>query len=259
MLSHVRPCLFLLMIGFAALPLRLAAADAAAVRAPIEAQLAIDKAAQATQQRIDALDDRTRRAVVAYRDALDATDSLERYNAQLTLQLESQAREQAALREQIDQLDVTAREIVPLLQRMLDTLVQFVALDMPFLSEERAARLDTLRALMPRADVSIAEKYRRLAEAYQVEMEYGRTLEAYQAPLSREDDRVVNLLRVGRLALMYQTLDGRESGYWDPVAGRFVVDDDYHAAVREGLKVARKQAAPTLLRLPLQAAAGATP
>ena len=211
------------------------------LRRSIDAQSAIETAAQATQQRID---------------ALDATDSLRRYNDQMELQIASQANEQAALREQIEQLDVTSREIVPLLARMLETLEQFVALDAPFLRVERASRLDTLRDLMPRADVSIAEKYRRIAEAYQVEMEYGRTLEAYQAQLSDDDPRVVNLLRVGRIALMYQTLDGGESGYWDREQAAFVPDQRYHGAIREGLKVARKQAAPSLLRLPLQAAAG---
>jgi tetratricopeptide (TPR) repeat protein len=226
------------------------------LRRSIDAQSAIETAAQATQQRIDALDARTRAAVVAYREALDATDSLRRYNDQMELQIASQANEQAALREQIEQLDVTSREIVPLLARMLETLEQFVALDAPFLRVERASRLDTLRDLMPRADVSIAEKYRRIAEAYQVEMEYGRTLEAYQAQLSDDDPRVVNLLRVGRIALMYQTLDGGESGYWDREQAAFVPDQRYHGAIREGLKVARKQAAPSLLRLPLQAAAG---
>lgn len=235
-----------------------AAPPTATVERAIDEQTAIESAAQATQSRIDQLDDRTRVAVEAYREALQATDSLKRYNDQMALQLQSQVDELASMEEQIDELDVTAREIVPLLQRMLETLEQFVALDAPFLQRERQDRLDTLQALMVRADVSVAEKYRRITEAYQVEMEYGRTLEAYQAPLSDDDDRVVQLLRVGRIALLYQTLDGDETGYWHPRDQRFVVDGHYHAAVRDGLKVARKQAAPQLLTLPLPAAGAGT-
>lgn len=231
-----------------------AAAPTATVERAIDEQTAIEAAAQATQARIDQLDDRARAAVEAYREALQATDSLKRYNDQMALQLQSQTRELASMGDQLEELDVTAREIVPLLHRMLDTLVQFVALDAPFLQRERQDRLDTLQALMVRADVSVAEKYRRITEAYQVEMEYGRTLEAYQAPLGDDDERVVQFLRVGRIALLYQTLDGDETGYWHPGEQRFVMDDHYHAAVRDGLKVARKQSAPQLLTLPLPAA-----
>ena len=70
--------------------------------------------------------------------------------------------------------------------------------------------------MMSRADVTISEKYRRILEAYQVELDYGRTLEAYEGKLGSGDDaRTVQFLRVGRVALLYQTLDGKETGYWD--------------------------------------------
>lgn len=233
-------------------------ANPATVNTAVREQTATEAAARAAQGRINQIDDRTRTAVSEYRAALQETDSLKRYNAQLALQLQSQVREMASLAQQVDQIEVTAREITPLLQRMVETLEQFVALDSPFLVQERRDRLETLQDTLTRADVSIAEKYRRLKEAYQVEMEYGRTLEAYQASLGGGDEagRVVDFLRVGRLALMYQTLDGKETGYWDQAARQFVVDNSYSGAVRDGLKVAKKQTAPNLLIVPVLAAQG---
>lgn len=253
-----RPSVNAGLIAFAASAM-FAAATAAAnpttVTNTIREQTASEAAARAAQGRINQIDDRTRSAVAEYRSAIQEAESLKRYNTQLALQLQSQEREMSSMVTQIDQLEVTAREIVPLLQRKLDTLKELVRLDTPFLVRERQDRLDTLEDMMTRADVSIAEKYRRLTEAYQVEMEYSRTLEAYQAPLgSGDDSKVVDFLRVGRIALMYQTLDGKETGYWDASARQFVVDNGYSAAVRDGLKVAKKQTAPNLLIVPVLAA-----
>ena len=54
-------------------------------------------------------------------------------------------------------------------------------------------------ALMDRANVSVAEKYRRLLEAYQIELEYGRTIEAYEGSFASDNgERSVTFLRVGR-------------------------------------------------------------
>src|SRR5262249_57716026 len=102
------------------------------------------------------------------------------------------------------------------------------------------------------ADVSISEKYRRIVEAYQIEMEYGRTIEAYEGSVN---GKVVDLLRAGRVALMYATLDGKESGYWDTKAKAWKRDDSYRDAMKSGLKVARKQSAPDFLGVPLHAPA----
>ena len=122
----------------------------------------------------------------------------------------------ASIDQQLRDVETTSREVLPLMQRMLDTLGQFVDLDAPFLLDERKNRVAMLETMMPRADVTLSEKYRRIVEAYQVEMDYGRTLEAYEAKLGDGDDaRTVQFLRVGRVALLYQTLDGKETGYWD--------------------------------------------
>ena len=142
---------------------------------------------------------------------------------------------------------------------MIDTLEDYVALDVPFLMEERTERVTTLREIMERSDVTVAEKFRRVMEAYSIEMgDYGRTIETYKQTLQIEGGlREVEILRVGRVALLYQTSDGRFTGAWDQAAGDWVELPEYRTQVREGLRMAKKARAPTLLFLPVAAAEAA--
>jgi hypothetical protein len=220
-------------------------------------QLAADQAAIAAQKQLDQLSEETRELLLQYRQYLSETKSLREYVDQLQVQVRSQADEIGFVQKQLAEIDVTAREVVPLIQRMLDTLDRFVQLDVPFQLEERQKRIATLRETMGRADVSISEKYRRVIEAYQIETEYGRTLEAYQGELVGDAGaRTVRFLRIGRVSLLYQTLDGKETGYWDAQAKHWVVDDSYRSAVRHGFDVADKVGAPDLLTAPVPAPAG---
>jgi septal ring factor EnvC (AmiA/AmiB activator) len=229
-----------------------AGAQAQQLDAVLQAQAEADRAAAASQERIDRLRDATQDAAARYREARAEADSLDLYNSHLSRQLAAQASELASIRKQLAEIETTQREIHPLMERMLDTLEQFIALDVPFLLEERTRRAQTLREMMNRADVSISEKYRRILEAYQIELEYGRTLEAYEGGLGEgEAERTVHFVRLGRISLLYQTLDGRETGYWDGQRKSWVRDDDYAQEVREALRVARKAGAPGLLIVPV--------
>ena len=109
---------------------------------------------------------------------------------------------------------------------------------------------------MSRADVSNAEKYRAIMEAYQIENEYGRSIEAYRSTIESDGEtKTVDFLRFGRIALVYQTLDGSESRVWDQQQRAWVpLDDSYRTSIRDGLRIARRQSAPDLIRLPLPAA-----
>ncbi len=222
--------------------------------AAVAAQSEADKAAAATQQRIDTLDEQTKGIAARYVQALADVDSLNKYNEQLARQVKSQDAEVASLEEQLSALQVTEREVQPLMAQMVETLDQFVTLDAPFLLEERAKRVANLKEMMERADVAIAEKYRRILEAYQIELEYGRTLDAYQGRLGDGDDaRIVDFVRLGRVSLMYQTLDGRETGYWNQGKRQWQRDDGFAKSVKDALHVAKKIGAPDLLRVPVPA------
>jgi hypothetical protein len=115
-----------------------------------------------------------------------------------------------------------------------------------------------LHEVMIRADVTDAERYRRIVEAYQIENEFGRTIEAYQGELTLDGaTRQVDFLRIGRVAFLYQTLDGSETGVWDQKNRAWLDAANSASAVRLGLRMARKQTAPDLLKLPLPTAEAA--
>ncbi len=111
---------------------------------------------------------------------------------------------------------------------------------------------------MGRSDVTDEERYRRIVEAYQIENEYGRTIEVYQGELVLEGKaRLVEFLRVGRISLLYQTLDLSETGVWDQRNQVWKDAAESRSAVRKGIRIARKQTAPDLMRIPVPTAEAA--
>jgi hypothetical protein len=228
------------------------------VTTTVNEQQQANKAAAASQSRVNQLDDDTQNMLNDYRIALRETESLRRYNEQLELQIKSQLDEMVQIQKDIEEIERTNREIYPLMQRMIETLDQFVKLDLPFLLEERTKRVATLKETLVRADVTTAEKFRRVLEAYAIEMEFGRTSDATEGKLGEgEDARTVNFLRIGRTALIYQTLDGDETGYWDADQKKWVEDNGISDEVEHAIKVARQQTAPDLIVVPVRAAKAA--
>lgn len=230
-------------------------ADTEKVKAVIGEQTKAEQAAAASQKKIEQLDDATSKMLGEYRAMTAEAESLKQYNDELAVQVKSQQAQLDSMTQQLEQIQTTSREVLPMMNKMLDTLDQFVKLDLPFLMEERSARIATLKDMMGRADVSTSEKYRRLVEAYQIEMEYGRTLESYQGKVN---DKTVEFLRAGRITIMYQTLDAKETGYWDKDAKKWVADNDYTDGVKAGIKIAKKQSAPDFLTVAIPAPKEAT-
>lgn len=231
------------------------AADPEKVKTVISEQVKTEQAAVVSQKKIEQLDDAASKAVGEYRQAIAEAASLKAYNDQIAVQVKSQADQIADMTKQLDEIATTSREVLPLMDKMLDALVKFVALDVPFLQDERKNRIAQLQLMMGRSDVSTSEKYRRLVEAYQIEVEYGRTIEVYQGKV---DDKTVEFLRTGRVSLMYSTLDGKETGYWDADTRKWVADNDYREAMKTGIKVAKKQAAPDFIEVAIHAPKEAT-
>ncbi len=214
-----------------------------------------NRAAAKAQARIDKTSDEATELLGQYRAVQEQIESAKAYNEQVQKLLDSQQGEMDLLRKQIDDATSIGREITPLMLRMIDSLDAFIKLDVPFLLEERTKRVATLRKMMNRADVADSEKFRRILEAYQIETEFGRTIEAYEAELNlKGKKRMVNFLRFGRIALMYLTLDESEAGVWNQESHSWdALPSEYRASIKKGLRIARKQTAPDLIRIPVSA------
>jgi seryl-tRNA synthetase len=211
--------------------------------------------AQSSQKKIDALSDQTQTLLMKYRQTLKQIENAKTYNDQLRKIIATQEEEKVSIKNQIEDLKDTAKGIVPLMVDMVKNIKTFVELDVPFLPQERAKRVSDLETLLTRADVSTSEKFRRILEAYQVENEYGRTIESYRGIKEKDGkEMTVDYLQVGRVAFLYQTLDGKETGAWDSKAKQWVeLGSEYKKSVQAGIKMAKKQTAPQLVKLPISA------
>jgi len=231
---------------------------ASSLAGPLETSIAIEqemnKASQATQRTVDTLEDQTLDMAQTYQLTLQSIDSIKRYNRSIEGYISRQEAEMDSIQTQMDGIDATERAVIPMMEDMIETLDQFVAMDMPFLKEERTERVKFLREMMLRADVSNSEKYRKILEAYQVENDYGTSVGAYEGTLEGED-KTVDFLRVGRVALVWQSRDEQSRAYWDNTSRSWVpLGDEYRKSISEGIKMARGQANLDLVKLPIQAA-----
>jgi len=213
--------------------------------------------AQQSQERINTVVERTRSLEDQYRAINKEIDGLKVYNRLMRAQVEGQSAVLEDIGLSMEQVDVINRQIFPLMERMIDGLYQSVRVDVPFLMDERTERVDTLQDIMSRSDVSVAEKFRKVMEAYQIENDYGSTIEHYKQSLTIDGaTRAFNMLRIGRIGLYFQSDDTRITGRWDLAEKSWVVDNSARNEVRKGLRVARQLIAPELINVPVSAAEG---
>ena len=211
--------------------------------------------AQASQERINTVAERTRSLEDQYRSVNKEIDGLRVYNRLMTAQTNGQKATLEDIALSMDQVDVINRQIFPLMERMIDGLERSIALDIPFLKDERAKRIETLKEIMERSDVSVAEKFRKVMEAYQIENDYGSSSEWYLDELPIGDSvREFKMLRIGRIGLYFQSDDTTITGWWNSEEGRYEeLGSENRNEIRKGLRIARQLVAPELVLIPLPA------
>jgi len=213
-------------------------------------------AAKASQAKIDRLADETASLLSDYKTVMKQVDGLKVYNARLERQIANQEKRITDIDASISEASVIQRQIPPLVARMLDGVEQFIQLDMPFDLDTRLGNIEAVRANMDRSDVTSAEAYRQVLELYSIELQYGRGIESYSDSIDLNGaEREVDILRIGRVALVYQSTDGAETGAWNRETQSWeeLAAGDYASAVRKGVRIAKKQATIELLNMPVSA------
>jgi len=213
----------------------------------------INQLANQSQQRVNRISEQIQTKLQQFEMVNKEVDGLGIYNQQMRTQIDNQLQELTQISVSMEQVSIIERQVSPLMSRMIDTLATFVSLDVQFLTQERNQRISSLQEMINRADVSVSEKFRRVLEAYQIEVDYGRTIEAYSGLITIDgNERDVDFLRIGRVSLVYQTRDGQHLGLWDNQAKTWqVLPAEYRLDINKGLRIARKQLAPDLIIVPV--------
>ena len=214
------------------------------------------KEARASQTKIDRLADETRDLLADYKTVMKQVEGLRVYNARLDRQIANQERRISDIDQSISDAAVIQRQIPPLVTRMLAGLDQFIDLDMPFDLDTRKGNIEAVRANLDRSDVTSAEAFRQVLELYSIELQYGRGIESYSDTIEVDGaSREVDVLRIGRVALVAQTTDGASTRAWNNSSRSWeeLSTADYSAAVRKAVRIAKKQATIELLNMPIAA------
>ena len=245
---------FLMLSSFVVLATTMLVVNAASVDSTLNASNKKTAIAQKSQQKIDNLSDQTSDLFQTFKQVNKQVEGLKVYNAQLKAQVAHQQQTMVDLEASIENAAIMERQISPLTLKMIDSLGQFVNLDLPFLLDERRQRVARLRENLSRSDLSAAEKFRQVLEAYKIESEYGTRIDSYTEIVNVDgQDREVNILRVGRVALLYQTANQQHSAVWDRKTKQWkpIEGSDVQAAVAKGIRMANKQVAIDMLELPI--------
>lgn len=242
----------LMLLGASVLILPINMTFAQSLDSTVNMETQINQNSAASQSRVSNLARQTQDLLSEFRVVVRETESLKIYNDNLQNVVDDQHNEMASINRQLAGLEETNRGVVPLMLEMISSLERIVEADIPFRIEERRARVVRLRQMMDQAEVTASEKYRQVMEAFQSELEFGRTTEAYSDALPTTG-QTVEFLRVGRMLLVYQTSDHSVTGWFNPRSRVFeeLDDDRFRLEVKDGLAIARNEKAPNLVMLPV--------
>lgn len=224
----------------------------------IDAGTARISSGRSSQKRIDDLHDKTAKTIAKYHQERKSVESLKIFNDRLRRTVEAQAVAKVQLEQSIIEAALIERQIVPLMNRMIAGLETFINADMPFKLEERLGRLERIEGYLTNANISAAERFRQVLEAYKAEDAYGESIGVYPDTIKFDgQDLSVNILQLGRAVMYFQTGDGSVSGIFDKASRSWQkLDGSHNKSIAKAIRIAQKKESPNLMLLPIPAPEG---
>ncbi|WP_172953558.1 DUF3450 domain-containing protein [Vibrio salilacus] len=222
-----------------------------------DAQALLSKTNQASaqsQKRVDVSAEKALTLEAEIEQLQEEVSNLKIYRDHLVSLVASQDQELSSLNQQIDQIAQTRQGVVPLMYHMLEGLKVLVANDKPIRKAQREERIAKLDSMMTRADVADAEKFRRILEAYQIEIDYGTKLGVYQGKINLGGNEAVeaDILYLGRLSLVARSFSGDTFWSWSQQQQAWQqVGSEQKSELDKAFAMANKQIAPSMLTLPV--------
>ena len=222
----------------------------AQVKKPVNESISIR---QKTQEAEDKWAEERSRLKAEYEELEREKIRLSAENSELKKDVAARRASVDALEGEIAQIARISEELLPFLEQTYNRLAELVKVDVPFLSDERNKRLESLKRTLDDAMVSTGEKFRKMMESLSIEAEYGNTVEVYREKITIDEREIqVNIFRLGRTSLFFQSLDGETTGYFDSAV--FVWKEfppQYNRQINAAIEMGAKRRPVDLLILPL--------
>jgi hypothetical protein len=145
------------------------------------------------------------------------------------------------------------KELTAYLSTVVERVDNLTTTGLPFLTSERSQRLLETRETLLDLEIAAAEKYRRVMEALQIETEYRHTVEVYPEEIEiAGEKKMVEILRLGGLALFWHSPDGGSVGEYDRLKQEWQpLDKRYQNAINKAIEIALKQRTIEMVSLPI--------
>ena len=224
----------------------------AQLESAVQAASASTRASAASQQTVTKLDDAADTAIREFRAVLQQKDNIALFVAQQEIFRESQISDIASLKRQLGTVDQIKQGMSPMMLKMAAALEDSIDNDLPFNLKERKARMEDVKNTLVNPDVSPAEQYRRVLNAFKIEVSYGQGIDSYEGVHPTRPGNVVNFIRFGRTSFVYISKDeselarySLESKSWEPLTGADAIQ------MRQAIRVAKGEAAPDIVYAPV--------
>jgi len=220
------------------------------VQLPVRQSVTIRKNTQQTREHWQA---EKEKRIAAYETLEAARAELLATREELKKRLSAQKARNRQLADQLAKLAAISRDIEPFIEETQTRLSELLRREPALLPEERSRRLERLQTLLRDPSIDIGEKYRKTMEALFIEAEYGNTVDVYQQTITvKEQSLTVTIFRLGRLALFYQGMDRKSSGYYDRATGKWQpLSASHNKGIRTAIEIAGKQRPAQMVQLPI--------